>query len=602
MQVSFNYCPTAFDLDLLVYTEMLCKDAVDLNALKEDVFHLAQSKICTTRNLGLSNLVSADYKIKYDNEIQLAEDEEMIDFGSEPYVEDYRIQTSEERCFIEDIDILQRELEKMEAELGLKGLVSEEVDLDNLSNSEDSSQQTKFCSSAESDSDLAEDKVEEVEEKAEDENSGASEVDLTTEDDESNYANNPMISSSEIEDDTEIKTPEELLEEAKKEHGISDDDEIPDFSALCSDFMSDNADILSNFDNADSEDENEQGTPEQEQEDGQEQGTNDFEDEYLDNDILDSIEVIEETEEDSEESSFDFDTSYDEDEDTDFESSDLANSREDDEDDVDFGSDSDDEDSDFDDFSGFSEEDFEDEEQGISSEDENDDDEDISFGSEESDESEDDSEDEDSFDFGSDEGDSGEDNEDDYDFSESDDEDDYDFSEPDDNDDDDIPSEGQDSEPTEESVVYEDEYLDSDIYANIKILKRVKKKQGVSESASVTDKRQSSKSKKSSSTLGVGTKKAKDSVNVNDSSKSSGSLSKASKEALKSSPSSEKVVEQPKKSEFGSRDEEPKDLRSFLRKHPHCEMSVIYKYFTKKEVQNALLTGKVVKKGTQLHI
>ena len=168
MQVSFNYCPTAFNLDLLVYTEMLCKDAVDLNALKEDVFHLAQSKICTTRNLGLSNLVNADYKIKYDNEIQLAEDEEMIDFGSEPYVEDYKIQTSEERCVIPDIDILQRELEKMQAELGLTDIVSEEVDLDNLENSEDNSQQTKFYSNAESDSNLAEDKVEEVEEKEED--------------------------------------------------------------------------------------------------------------------------------------------------------------------------------------------------------------------------------------------------------------------------------------------------------------------------------------------------------------------------------------------------------------------------------------------------
>ena len=170
MQVSFNYCPTAFNLDLLVYTEMLCKDAVDLNALKEDVFHLAQSKICTTRNLGLSNLVNADYKIKYDNEIQLAEDEEMIDFGSEPYVEDYKIQTSEERCVIPDIDILQRELEKMQAELGLTDIVSEEVDLDNLENSEDNSQQTKFYSNVESDSNLAEGKVEEVEEKEEDEN------------------------------------------------------------------------------------------------------------------------------------------------------------------------------------------------------------------------------------------------------------------------------------------------------------------------------------------------------------------------------------------------------------------------------------------------
>lgn len=516
MQVSFNYCPTAFDLDLLVYTEMLCKDAVDLNALKEDVFHLAQSKICTTRNLGLSNLVNADYKIKYDNEIQLAEDEEMIDFGSEPYVEDYKIQTSEERCVLPDIDILQRELEKMQAELGLKDLVSEDVDLDNLENSEDNSHQTKFYSSVESDSNLAEDKVEEVEEKEEDENSSASEADLISEDDESKSANNQAISAMETTDEVAEETQGDSFEEDGRSH-------------------------------------NTQEEPEQELEPSvQEQGTDDtddFEDEYLDSDILKSIEVIEENPVDEE------------DEDT------LIEYEEDDEEDEDISNnDDDDEEDDYD----------------LSSDDEND-----SVDISDSEEEEDD-EDEDS-----------------YDFNESDDEDEdsYDFSESDDNEDDDISSDESDDQPVEESVVYEDEYLDSDIYSNIKILKRVKKKkQGVSEVSSSSSARQNTKSKKSSSTLGVETKKARDSRNVNDSSKSSGSLSKASKEVPKGAPSLERVVTQPEKSEFGSRDEEPKDLRSFLRKHPHCEMSVIYKYFTKKEVQNALLAGKVIKKGTQLHI
>lgn len=523
MQVSFNYCPTAFDLDLLVYTEMLCKDAVDLNALKEDVFHLAQSKICTTRNLGLSNLVNADYKIKYDNEIQLAEDEEMIDFGSEPYVEDYKIQTSEERCILPDIDILQRELEKMQAELGLKDLVSEEVDLDNLKNSEDNSKQTKFCSSVESDSDLEEDEVEEVEEKEEDENSSASEVDLTAEADESKLIDNRVISSGEIEDKSVQGTPLEEGQVAEQET--------------------------------------------------QEQGTNDFEDEYLDNGILNSIEVVEDIEEDTD---FDYPDEDEEqgiqsEDDSDDISSDEEGSADivsdEDDDSDDFSSDEEDEEDSYD----FNSDEDDDSEDGSSDyEDEEDDSEDISSGYEDDDE-----EDEDS----------------------------YDFSESDDDEDSDIYSDELDDQPIEESVVYEDEYLDSDIYSNIKILKKVKrKKQGVSEASSTATARQTTKSKNSSSTLGVETKKAKDSSNVNDSSKSSGSLSKASKEVPKGAPSLEKVVEQPKKSEFGSRDEEPKDLRSFLRKHPHCEMSVIYKYFTKKEVQNALLTGKVVKKGTQLHI
>lgn len=517
MQVSFNYCPTAFDLDLLVYTEMLCKDAVDLNALKEDVFHLAQSKICTTRNLGLSNLVNADYKIKYDNEIQLAEDEEMIDFGSEPYVEDYKIQTSEERCVIPDIDILQRELEKMQAELGLQDIVSEEVDLDNLENSEDTSQQTRFCSNVESDSNLAEDKVEEVEEKEEDENSSASEAGLTTEADESKSANNQAISATEITDKVAEETQDDLLEEAVRSHDTHEE-------------------------------------PEQELEPSvQEQGTDDtddFEDEYLNSDILNSIEVIEESpaDEEDEDTSIGYEEYDEEDEDI------SSNDNDDEEDDYDLSSG------------------------------EEDDSEDIS----DSEEDEEDDEDEDSYDFNE---------------SDDDDEDVYDFSESDDDEDDDNSLDESDDQPVEESVVYEDEYLDSDIYSNIKILKKVKKKkQGVSEVSSSSSARQTTKSKKSSSTLGVETKKARDSRNVNDSSKSSGSLSKASKEVPKGAPSLERVVTQPEKSEFGGRDEEPKDLRSFLRKHPHCEISVVYKYFTKKEVQNALLTGKVIKKGTQLHI
>lgn len=534
MQVSFNYCPTAFNLDLLVYNEMLCKDAVDLNALKEDVFHLAQSKICTTRNLGLSNLVNADYKIKYDNEIQLAEDEEMIDFGSEPYVEDYKIQTSEERCVIPDIDILQRELEKMQAELGLTDIVSEEVDLDNLENSEDNSQQTKFYSNVESDSNLADGKVEEVEEKEEDENSSALEADLTTEDDESKSANNQVISATKTTDEVDEKTQDGLLEEVGMSHDTQEE-------------------------------------PEQELEPNvQEQGTDDFEDEYLDSDILKSIEVIEENIADEDEEQGIQSEGYEEDIPSDDEEDEDISSNYDDDEEDDYDLISDEEDDSEDISSGY--------------EDDGDDSEDIS----DSEEDEEDDEDEDS-----------------YDFNESDDEDEdsYDFDESDDNEDDDISSDESDDQPVEESVVYEDEYLDSDIYSNIKILKKVKKKkQGVSEVSSSSSARQTTKSKKSSSTLGVETKKARDSRNVNDSSKSSGSLSKASKEVPKGAPSLERIVTQTEKSEFGGRDEEPKDLRSFLRKHPHCEMSVVYKYFTKKEVQNALLTGKVIKKGTQLHI
>ena len=56
------------------------------------------------------------------------------------------------------------------------------------------------------------------------------------------------------------------------------------------------------------------------------------------------------------------------------------------------------------------------------------------------------------------------------------------------------------------------------------------------------------------------------------------------------------------KESLGTTDEEPKDLREFLRKHPNCEIATVYQYFTKKEVQKALLTGRVIKKGNKLRI
>ena len=77
-------------------------------------------------------------------------------------------------------------------------------------------------------------------------------------------------------------------------------------------------------------------------------------------------------------------------------------------------------------------------------------------------------------------------------------------------------------------------------------------------------------------------------------------------------PKVDKVVEVPKlvlnkqvkavKEEFVDREQEPKDLREFLRKHPHCETSIVLKYFSRKEVQKALLTNKIIKKGSKLHI
>lgn len=42
------------------------------------------------------------------------------------------------------------------------------------------------------------------------------------------------------------------------------------------------------------------------------------------------------------------------------------------------------------------------------------------------------------------------------------------------------------------------------------------------------------------------------------------------------------------------------DIRKFVRCHPHCEISLALEYFTKNEIDRALMTGKIVKKGNTL--
>lgn len=69
---------------------------------------------------------------------------------------------------------------------------------------------------------------------------------------------------------------------------------------------------------------------------------------------------------------------------------------------------------------------------------------------------------------------------------------------------------------------------------------------------------------------------------------------------LKNKKNTTQVVE---KSEIiVNREEEPKDLREFVRKHPRCEVSFALKYFSRKEIEKYLMMGKIIKKGTKLHI
>ena len=50
------------------------------------------------------------------------------------------------------------------------------------------------------------------------------------------------------------------------------------------------------------------------------------------------------------------------------------------------------------------------------------------------------------------------------------------------------------------------------------------------------------------------------------------------------------------------REEEPTDIRQFVRKHPRCDIAFARQYFTKKQIEDAIKIGKIVKKGNILKL
>lgn len=61
-------------------------------------------------------------------------------------------------------------------------------------------------------------------------------------------------------------------------------------------------------------------------------------------------------------------------------------------------------------------------------------------------------------------------------------------------------------------------------------------------------------------------------------------------------------VNNPPQSEIIDRSAEPTEIRAFLRKHPRCEYDFALKYFTKKQINDAIKIGKIIKKGNILKI
>lgn len=58
----------------------------------------------------------------------------------------------------------------------------------------------------------------------------------------------------------------------------------------------------------------------------------------------------------------------------------------------------------------------------------------------------------------------------------------------------------------------------------------------------------------------------------------------------------------PPQLEIIDRSSEPTEIRAFLRKHPRCEYDFALKYFTKKQINDAIKIGKIIKKGNILKI
>lgn len=56
------------------------------------------------------------------------------------------------------------------------------------------------------------------------------------------------------------------------------------------------------------------------------------------------------------------------------------------------------------------------------------------------------------------------------------------------------------------------------------------------------------------------------------------------------------------KEEVVDRSLEPTDIRQFLRKHPRSDYNFVLKYFTKKQINDALKIGKIIKKGNILKL
>lgn len=79
-------------------------------------------------------------------------------------------------------------------------------------------------------------------------------------------------------------------------------------------------------------------------------------------------------------------------------------------------------------------------------------------------------------------------------------------------------------------------------------------------------------------------------------------ITEENKQKVVPTPITPAQIPRPVEKEVVDRESEPTDIRQFVRKHPHCEYEFALKYFTKKQINDAVRIGKIIKKGNILKI
>lgn len=484
-----------FKLDMKIFQTVILNSQVNLSSYKEEVLReLEQEKPIKSFDsirYQLSDLVSADYVINYNNDLELSDTELVVDFDE--------IGGSEEYDIVDELDFDTEEVDNVRSRCIINPETSP-LSIDRIH--EINEAYSKFL-----DSEL------------EDFNGNIAELE--------ERINNLMIEDDEevIDFDNDTGTAEYDIED---EIAVNVDDNI-EMEGCITDLSDMNKNSNKGYSYDDDEDINEEYNLEED--------TNNHEG-YSDEDLEDEYFGYSDDEEDEDEYTDDYKDSEDEDK--------FIDNDEDSEEDEDEYIDNDEESEDEDEYDGYSDDEDEDEDEYIAEDEDSQDEEEYS-----------------------------EDEEDEYsDYDEDLDEDEYiaeDDNEDSDEDEDDYSEEYEGNTGEDDDEI--DAFLDT------------KNNKGVDEQKT-----------ESSSEIEIDNI---DSDSVDDFEPEFIDIDTAKEE--KSDTEIKKEVVKEVKKEETVKEEEPKDLIQFIRKHPRCEVSFALQYFSKKEIEKNIMMGRIIKKGNKLY-